>query len=85
MEILGSLSYYFKTLRTKLGTRGGDVAGRERKMDFATAFGVYQPRAETDRQLGVVGHGELQSSYDEVIRLAPYGYHESSPDPSVGA
>lgn len=55
-------------------------------MDFATAFGVYQPRAETDRQLGIDRDMEAHSSYDEAIRLAPYGYPEgaSSPDTSAG-
>ena len=94
MEIFGSLKYYFNAIRGKPGTRttqhayggrkGEDKTGPGRKMDFATAFGVYQPRAETDRQLG---RGEPESSYDEEIRLAPYGYQEgaSSPEPSVGA
>jgi len=97
MEIFGSLKYYFSALWGKSGTRttqhgysghtGEDKTGPGRKMDFATAFGVYQPRAETDRQLGRGGRGEPESSYDEEIRLAPYGYQEgaSSPDPSVGA
>lgn len=51
-------------------------------MDFGTAFGVYQPRAETDRQLRVDRGREAHSSYDEAIRLAPYGYQggASSPD-----
>lgn len=51
-------------------------------MDFGTAFGVYQPRAETDRQLRVDRSREAHSSYDEAIRLAPYGYQggASSPD-----
>ena len=54
-------------------------------MDFATAFGVYQPRAETDRQLGIDRGREQNSSYDEAIRLSPYGYQEgtSSPDPDI--
>ena len=54
-------------------------------MDFGTAFGVYQPRAETDRQLEM--DREAHSSYDEAIRLAPYGYQEgtSSPDPDTSA
>lgn len=55
-------------------------------MDFGAAFGVYQPRAETDKQSAADG---LESGYDEAIRLAPYGYQEGagspSPDPSVGA
>ena len=61
------------------------MGGPGRKMDFATAFGVYQPRAETDRQLGIAREREAQSSYDEAIRLAPYGYQEgaSSPDPDT--
>lgn len=67
---------------------GDDKAGPGRKMDFATAFGVYTPRAETDRQLGVEDR-EPYSSYGEEIRLAPYNYkeHSVSPDPdtSVGA
>ena len=66
-------------------TRTGDgMAGPGRKMDFATAFGVYTPRAETDRQLGADG-GEPDSSCDEGIRLAPYRYKEGSgsPDPDV--
>jgi len=95
MEIVGSLKYYFDASRGKPGTRttryayggrtGGDKTGAGRKMDFATAFGVYQPRAETDKQLGLGGHREPDSSYDEAIRLAPYGYQEgaSSPEPSV--
>jgi len=94
MEIFGSLKYYFDASRGKSGTRmtedaygspTGDVKiDPGKKMDFATAFGVYQPRAETDRQLG---RREPDSSYDEAIRLAPYGYQEgaSSPEPVVGA
>jgi hypothetical protein len=60
---------------------GDDMAGPGRKMDFATAFGVYTPRAETDRQL-VVDNREPD---DEGIRLAPYPYKEgsSSPDPDT--
>ena len=94
MEIVGSLKYYFSAARGKTGTQtaqyaygGDDKTGPGRKMDFATAFGVYQPRSETDRQLGLGGHREPDSSYDEGIRLAPYGYQEgaSSPEPSVGA
>jgi len=65
------------------------MAGPGRKMDFATAFGIYQPRAETDRQLGIGGGREPRSSYDEVIRLAPYRYQEGGSlpdqDPSTGA
>jgi len=95
MEIVGSLKYYFDASRGKSGTRmtqyahggrtGEDKTGPGRKMDFGTAFGVYQPRAETDRQLGRLR--EPESSSDEAIRLAPYGYQEgaSSPEPSVGA
>jgi hypothetical protein len=62
------------------------MAGPGKKMDFATAFGVYTPRAETDRKLAADG-GEPDSSYDEAIRLAPYRYQDGSPDPetSVGA
>ena len=70
------------------GRKGDDMTGPGRKMDFATAFGVYTPRAETDRQLGVGGR-EPDSSYDEGVRLAPYPYKEASgspdPDPSLGA
>lgn len=62
----------------------GDGAGPGRKMDFATAFGVYTPRAEIDRKFGVDGR-EPESSYDEGIRLAPYRYQEgsTSPDPDA--
>jgi len=102
VEIVGSLKYYFDASRGKPGTRvtqgrpnlqgynsraGEGIGGPGRKMDFATAFGVYQPRAETDRQLGIgTGRGP-QSSYDEAIRLAPYGYQEGggSPDPDTSA
>lgn len=96
MEIVDSLKYYFDASRGKPGTRatqdpydgptGKGTAGPGRKMDFGAAFGVYQPRAETDRQLGVGRHREPESSYDEAIRLAPYGYQEgaTSPEPSVG-
>lgn len=89
MEIVGSLKYYFAASRGKPGTRVTQYrpdlkGGPGGKMDFATAFGVYQPRAETDRQLEVSRGRE--SSYDEAIRLAPYGYQEgrNSSDPSVG-
>ena len=104
MEIFGSLKYYFDALRGKPETRatqshpglrvhngrtGEGMAGPGRKMDFATAFGVYEPRAETDRKLGIAATREPRSSYDEGIRLAPYGYPEgaNSPDPdtSTGA
>jgi len=104
VEIIGSLKYYLNASRGKPGTRvtkshpdlraynswtGGGMAGPGRKMDFATAFGVYQPRAETDRQSGIGGGREPQSSYDEAIRLAPYGYQEGGslpePDPSASA
>jgi len=102
VEIVGSLKYYFDASRGKPGTRptqdqldirahkeriGGGAGGPGRKMDFATAFGVYQPRAETDRQLGIARDRETHSSYDEAIRLAPYGYQEgaSSPDPDTSA
>lgn len=102
VEIFGSLKYYLDALRGKPETRGtknhpgtrmyrsrteDHMAGPVGKMDFGTAFGVYQPRAETDKQLGV-GGGEPHSSDDEGIRLAPYHRHPSvSPDPdtSVGA
>ena len=98
VEILGSLKYYFDALRGKPGTRatqshpdlgvhnGRTGGGPGRKMDFGTAFGVYQSRAETDRQLGIDRRG-LQSSSDEAIRLAPYRYQEgaSSPDPDTSA
>ena len=96
VEIIGSLKYYFDALRGKPETRAtrskpdlreynnwtGEGVGR--KMDFGTAFGVYQPRAETDRQLEMVRGRE--ASYDEAIRLAPYGYQggASSPDSAGG-
>ena len=97
MEIIDSLKYYFDASRGKPGTRatqhhpdlggrtGKGMGGPGGKMDFGTAFGVYQPRAETDRQLEASRGGD--SSYDEAIRLAPYGYQEgsNSPEPSVGA
>ena len=91
MEIFGSLKYYSTASRSKLqhrrdvNTREGK-GGPRGKMDFGAAFGVYQPRAETDKQSAADG---LESGYDEAIRLAPYGYQEDagspSPDPSVGA
>lgn len=87
VEIIGSLKYYFDAARGKPGTRtstGKDAVGPGKKMDFGTAFGVYQPRVETDRQLGVNRVREPESSYDEAIRLAPYRYGHS-PDPSDGA
>ncbi|KAF9652543.1 DUF300-domain-containing protein [Thelephora ganbajun] len=86
MEIFGSLKYYFNALRGKPETRATQNHPNLR-MDFATAFGVYRPRAETSRQLGVGGSREPDSSYDEAIRLAPYGYQEgaSSPDPDTSA
>jgi hypothetical protein len=87
VEIIGSLKYYFDASRGKPGTRATtrkDAVGPGKKMDFGTAFGVYQPRAETDRQSGVSRVREPESSYDEAIRLAPYGYGHS-PDPSDGA
>ncbi|KAF9788384.1 DUF300-domain-containing protein [Thelephora terrestris] len=98
VEIFGSLKYFLDALRGKPETRavqglrmqqsrtGDGMAGPGRKMDFATAFGVYTPRAETDRQLGV-DSGEPYSSYDEGIRLAPYRYQEgsTSPDPDSSA
>lgn len=68
-------------------SRTGDgMGGRGRKMDFATAFGVYTPRAETDRKLAADDR-EPDSSYDEGIRLAPYRYKEgsTSPDPDSSA
>ena len=90
VEIFGSLKYYFDTLRGKSETRttqshpgtrtytGGDIVGPTGKMDFATAFGVYKPRADTDREL-------VREPDDEAIRLAPYPYKDSSgsgsPDP----
>jgi len=102
VEIIGSMKYYFDASRSKPGTRTAQglpdplgYSGRKeeatrdpgKKMDFGTAFGVYQPRAETDRQLGVSRRRELQSSSDEAIRLAPYRYQEgaSSPDPDTSA
>ena len=103
MEIFGSLKYYIDASRGKPETRapqghpgtrvyrgrtGDDIAGPGRKMDFATAFGVYTPRAETDRRLEVAGR-EPGSSHDEEIRLAPFHYKEESvspePDTSAGA
>jgi len=96
LEIIGSLKYYFNASRSKAGSRvaqgrpnlqgydsqtGEGMAGPGRKMDFGTAFGVYQPRAETDRQLGIGGGREPQSSYDEGIRLAPYSYQEGIGSP----
>ena len=103
VEIIGSLKYYFDALRGKPETRTtrskqntreynnwtreAGAAGPGRKMDFGTAFGVYQPRAETDRQLEIDRVREAHSSYDEAIRLAPYGYQgsASSPDPDTSA
>jgi hypothetical protein len=100
VEIIGSLKYYFDASRGKPETRaskpnlpeynswtGEGAAGPGRKMDFGTAFGVYQPRAETDRQLGIDSGRGAYSDYDEAIRLAPYGYPEgaSSPDPDTSA
>lgn len=100
VEIFGSLKYYLDAFQGKPETRAtqrhpgarmyrsrtGDVmTGPGRKMDFATAFGVYTPRAETDRQFGVDSR-EPDSSYDEGIRLAPYPYKDSgSPDPDTSA
>lgn len=101
VEIFGSIKYYIDALRGKPGTRttqshpsprtfnsrtGEGVSGPGRKMDFATAFGVYQPRAETDRKLRIDRGGEANSS-SEAIRLAPYGYPEgsTSPDPEISA
>lgn len=102
VEIVGSLKFYFDASRGKPGTRlsqgsqnpgehnsrtGETWGGPGRKMDFATAFGVYQPRAETDRQLAIGIGREPVSSYDEGIRLAPYGYPEGgySPEPDTSA
>lgn len=68
-------------MRTYRIQTGDDIVGPGRKMDFATAFGVYTPRAETDRQLGAEG----REPDDEGIRLAPYSYKggsgSGSPDP----
>lgn len=103
VEIFGSLKYYLDALRGKPETRatqghpglrmyrsrtGGGMATSGGQMDFATAFGVYTPRAETDRKLGVEG-AEPVVGYEEGIRLAPYKYQESpsspEPDDSAGA
>ena len=92
VEIIGSLKYYVDALRGKPGTRetrselnlrkydswtGEGVAGPGRKMDFGTAFGVYQRRTETDRQLQLeINRGKgAHSSYDGT-RPASYGYQE---------
>jgi len=100
-EIFGSLKYYLDALRGKPETRaaqghpglrtqtsrtGDGMGDHGRKMDFATAFGVYTPRAETDRRLAADDR-EPDSSYDEGIRLAPYRYKEgsTSPDPDSPA
>jgi len=96
VEIFGSLKYYLDALRGKPETRatqghpgtrmyrsrtGGDMAGPGTKMDFATAFGVYTPRAETDKELGA----DDRYHDGEGIRLAPYHYKgsPSSPDPDI--
>jgi hypothetical protein len=97
IEIFGSFKFFFDYARGKPNTHGPRIpvntAQGPRKMNFAEAFGVEGTYA--DAQKGDIGRGNggarnsrsrAQTSFDEEIRLAPYGQvrtsESSSPSPT---
>lgn len=87
VEIWGSLKFYFDYSRKKPGTHGPsrldgegyntnpNIAGPGRKMNFGEAFGVDKSR-RPGKKAGIIPMS--RASYDENIRLAPYGYQRDA-------
>jgi hypothetical protein len=72
VEIWGSLRFYF-TKRSREDRETSVDKGYKpgRKVDFAEAFGVARPRILANKTEEYL---PARASYDEDVRLEPYGY-----------
>jgi hypothetical protein len=89
LEIVGSFSFFFDYIRGKpaahsAGSRGAVGKDGKANLNFGEAFGV-GPAYNVKRSKDIVGGPTTglairpRPSYDEDVRLAPYGYNDAIP------